>query len=79
MQKHSRVLTTPSTPDGQVAGPSLPEEVEELHSSESAASEPNYWLVQLLFVFLLYPVLLLPYHFIVPTLPAPLGIKSMLP
>ncbi|CAK0785353.1 hypothetical protein CVIRNUC_008560 [Coccomyxa viridis] len=43
MQKHARVLTTPSTPEGRVAGPSLPEEVEQLHSAESAASEPSYW------------------------------------
>ena len=26
-----------------MAGPSLPEEVEQLHSAESAASEPSYW------------------------------------
>ena len=43
MQKHARVLTTPSTPEGRVAGPSLPEEVEQLHSAESAASEASYW------------------------------------
>ena len=43
MQKHARVLTTPSTPEGQVAGPSLPEEVEQLHSAESAASDASYW------------------------------------
>ena len=47
MQKHARVLTTPSTPEGQVAGPSLPEEVEHLHASEAAASEPNYWPVRM--------------------------------
>ena len=45
MQKHARVLTTPSTPEGRVAGPSLPEEVEQLHGAESPASEANYWLV----------------------------------
>ena len=43
MQKHARVLTTPSTPEGRVAGPSLPEEVEQLHGAESAASEASYW------------------------------------
>ena len=43
MQKHARVLTTPSTPEGQVAGPSLPEQVEELHNAEAAASEADYW------------------------------------
>ena len=47
MQKHARVLTTPSTPEGLVAGPSLPEDVEELHNAESAASEANYWPVRL--------------------------------
>lgn len=47
MQKHARVLTTPSTPEGQVAGPSLPEQVEELHSAESAATEAQYWPVRL--------------------------------
>ena len=46
MQKHARVLTTPSTPEGQVAGPSLPEEVEELHNAEAAASEAKYWPVR---------------------------------
>ena len=43
MQKHARVLTTPSTPEGRVAGPSLPEKVEQLHGAESAASEAIYW------------------------------------
>jgi len=47
MQKHARVLTTPSTPEGLVAGPSLPEDVEELHDAKSAASEANYWPVRL--------------------------------
>ena len=46
MQKHARVLTTPSTPEGQVAGPSLPEQVEELHGAESAATEAQYWPVR---------------------------------
>ena len=46
MQKHARVLTTPSTSEGQVAGPSLPEEVEELHNADSAASEAMYWPVR---------------------------------
>ncbi|CAL5224153.1 g6790 [Coccomyxa viridis] len=43
MQKHARVLTTPSTSEGEVAGPSLPEEVEELHNAESATSQAKYW------------------------------------
>ena len=46
MQMHARVLTTPSTSEGEVAGPSLPEEVEELHNAESATSDAKYWPVR---------------------------------
>ncbi len=55
MQKHARVLTTPSTSEGQVAGPSLPEQVEELHNAESAASEAQYWPVRCLCSYLIEP------------------------
>lgn len=44
MQRHARVLTTASSPSGEAAGPSLPEQIEALHSSESAPEQqPHYW------------------------------------
>ncbi len=44
VQRHARVLTTASAPSGEAAGPSLPEQIEALHSSESAPEQqPQYW------------------------------------
>lgn len=44
MQRHARVLTMASSSNGEAAGPSLPEQVEGLHSMESATEQQaDYW------------------------------------
>ncbi|BDA46981.1 Nuclear pore complex protein NUP85 [Coccomyxa sp. Obi] len=44
MQRHARVLTMASSSNGEAMGPSLPEQVESLHSAESATErQPEYW------------------------------------
>lgn len=44
MQRHARVLTIASSPSGEALGPSLPEQIEELHSAEATPEQqPQYW------------------------------------